>query len=544
MKQHQAAWIVLFLGVCLSCCMLIYGCTTSNSAPEKDDLYAPLLEKYYWLDLRPGQDQLTPQLKRVFQHLQAASNEIDTLFQQESYHKLPHLLDTLPNSVSLRRLVQLNYGPYNRLDGFSPVLAGTKPRPAGAAFYPADLTPQQFIQSPDEGKWSPWSVVHRQADGELVSTPYHIRYQESYARIIWQMQKGAFVSKDTFLKQYLIQRSEAFRLGDFSQGFGTWITHPSNDLDLIIGPMDVEEDKLFGLKKSHMALVIHRMPEWEALLNLYRRAFPRIHHELTQSLGSATPLPNKEQVGVYNLLYAKGAANAGSKIIALRLPLDEELQTTFGARRILLYNVMEAKHKHILLPTMRVLLDSASATSSFDAFLTLTLLHEMAHSLGYQYTVDGKTRVRNAMGRHALVMEELKADALGLYAAIVLQDQGILKGIGEEELFQTFVGSTLRRLRFGLNHAHAKASYLTLDFLLQEKAVTYLPKQGVYQVLPKAMPTAVYKLCKKVLSIQGSGDEVKADLWLRRLSTLTPQLKADLERLDFAGIPVDLAYKQ
>lgn len=54
---------------------------------------------------------------------------------------------------------------------------------------------------------------------------------------------------------------------------------------------------------------------------------------------------------------------------------------------------------------------------TFDAFFANTMFHEVAHGLGIKNTLNGngKGKVRNALKEYASVLEEGKADVLGLY---------------------------------------------------------------------------------------------------------------------------------
>jgi len=63
-------------------------------------------------------------------------------------------------------------------------------------------------------------------------------------------------------------------------------------------------------------------------------------------------------------------------------------------------------------------------------------------------------------------------------------------------------------------------------------------------VNPEAMQSAVNALSEKILRIQGDGDYDGALRFLKEMGTLSPELKADLDRLAGAGIPVDVVFEQ
>jgi len=58
------------------------------------------------------------------------------------------------------------------------------------------------------------------------------------------------------------------------------------------------------------------------------------------------------------------------------------------------------------------------------------------------------------------------------------------------------------------------------------------------------MKKAVVLLVEKILTIQGDGDYEAAKEWIENDGVMTEQLRADLERVNEAGIPVDIVFKQ
>jgi len=52
------------------------------------------------------------------------------------------------------------------------------------------------------------------------------------------------------------------------------------------------------------------------------------------------------------------------------------------------------------------------------------MFHEVAHGLGVKYTIDGKTKVRDALKETYSKLEEGKADILGLFLITKLHEKG------------------------------------------------------------------------------------------------------------------------
>ena len=82
---------------------------------------------------------LSERERRMLPLLIEAASEMDTVYQQQYYHARDSLLASVQDSAT-RRFIEINYGPWDRLDGDRPFVPGAGERPAGAELYPRDLT--------------------------------------------------------------------------------------------------------------------------------------------------------------------------------------------------------------------------------------------------------------------------------------------------------------------------------------------------------------------------------------------------------------------
>ena len=72
-----------------------------------------------------------------------AARVMDGLFWRQSYGDKDELMGRV-DDPSLRRYIEINYGPWDRLAGNEPLVDGIGPKPAGARFYPPDMTKEEF----------------------------------------------------------------------------------------------------------------------------------------------------------------------------------------------------------------------------------------------------------------------------------------------------------------------------------------------------------------------------------------------------------------
>jgi hypothetical protein len=107
--------------------------------------------------------------------------------------------------------------------------------------------------------------------------------------------------------------------------------------------------------------------------------------------------------------------------------------------------------------------------------------------------------------------------------------------------YTTFMAGIFRSVRFGAASAHGKANMLTFNYFQDMGAFTR-NEDGLYAIDFEAMKVAVEKLAGDILISQGNGDYDQVKEWLGVMSVIRPELQADLDRVNEAGVPVDIYY--
>ncbi len=118
-------------------------------------------------------------------------------------------------------------------------------------------------------------------------------------------------------------------------------------------------------------------------------------------------------------------------------------------------------------------------------------------------------------------------------------DNGILPGgqNNERKLYNTFLASSFRTLRFGIGEAHARGMALQFNYLTDHGAFIARP-DGTFEVNYAKIKQAVRDLTHELLTIEARGDYASANRLLAELGVLRPGLTKALERLK--DIPVDI----
>jgi len=112
-----------------------------------------------------------------------------------------------------------------------------------------------------------------------------------------------------------------------------------------------------------------------------------------------------------------------------------------------------------------------------------------------------------------------------------------------EDYYVTFMASVFRSVRFGASSAHGKANMLRFNYFAERKAFTRLDN-GQYRINIPEMKVAMTELSNQLLKLQGEGDYDAARRFADEMGFVGPILKADLERVNRAGIPTDIVFKQ
>jgi hypothetical protein len=248
-------------------------------------------------------------------------------------------------------------------------------------------------------------------------------------------------------------------------------------------------------------------------------------------------------IRVVNVILAAGDGNRGVQTAAYNLPNDERVVREKGAKRVMLRNIQEAKFNLVLRPiAAKVLTPAQQKNVTFAAFFTHIVMHELMHGLGpHQIKVDGKdTTVRAQLKDTYSAVEEAKADISGLFALQRLLDKGVLDKSMQEAIYDTFLASAFRSIRFGVNEAHGRGVALQLNWLLDFGAIT-VDKNGAFAVNPARIKEGVAALTGEIMALQARGDYAKASEMLARLAVVRPEVQKVLALLQ--GVPVDIEPK-
>ena len=544
MKLSKLAAILLVTTTALSACNQLSATqskTTNQLLPE----YKSQLDIYKTVTLKTELSHLSEQQKQMLSLLIEASDIMDGLFWKQSLGiDKEAFLSNIANE-KVRTFAQINYGPWDRLNGDIAFLKNTEAKSHGAQFYPQDMSKEEFDKSDFKDKNGLYSVVKRDDNGKLTAIAYSEIYNDELNRAASILKKAAQLAEDKEFSNYLIMRAEALITDNYQASDFAWMDMKNNPIDVVIGPIETYEDQLYGYRAAFESYVLIKDMVWSKKLAKYAAYLP----ELQKGLPVAHKY-KKEKTGsdadlnAYDVIYVAGHANAGGKTIAINLPNDEKVQLEKGTRRLQLKNAMRAKFDAIVAPIAQTLIVPEQRNNvTFTAFFANTMFHEVAHGLGIKNTINNKGTVRQALKEHASALEEGKADILGLYMIRQLLNKGAITEGVLEDYYTTFMAGIFRSVRFGASSAHGKANMVRFNYFAEHGAFSRT-EDGLYSVNMEKMTAAIDSLSALILKIQGDGDYQGVDKLVKESGIIGTELASDLAKLEANGTPVDIVFEQ
>jgi hypothetical protein len=331
---------------------------------------------------------------------------------------------------------------------------------------------------------------------------------------------------------------------DYYHSAGDWIDLESNLVEIVIGPYEVYEDSLMGLKAAYESFVyINDIEEMKKI-----QGYIDYLDEMQKNLPVEQKYKDQKVAGLKSPLnvvfeaYTAGDTHAGVQTLAFALPNDERVREEKGSKKVMLKNMMEAKFNTSLVPISKKILSEEDAENvSFYAYFNEVVLHELCHALGLNYVTlpDGiQTTINKALKEHYSSIEEAKATAAGIYSIPLLIEKGWIPPEKEIEFYTTHLAGMFRSLRFGLHEAHGLGTLIQLNFLREKGAFVYDEATEKFSVNINKFKDAITELARELLVLEGDGSYEKAAAFLAHYGKVDLIIEKIVEKL--ADIPVDI----
>lgn len=497
------------------------------------------------VDFDPAQFRPTEASIQEMELLIEAADAADELFWRQASPGASafELLELAGNDHELKEMILFHCGPYDRMDDDSPLLP-IDPKPLGAGFYPPDLTREEFtayVRNHPDGQASfesPYTLIKRVGGSNLAAVPYHEAYREQVIAISTLLAEASHYERHGDFRVFLVQRAKDLLTDDYYASEAMWVGLEDNPLDLVIGPYEVYEDRLLGLKASYEAMILARDLAESAKVEHFHEELPSLCRRLEQETGRRLNIETtRVALSVANLVYAGGDARKAIPAIAFNLPNDERIIEEVGCRQVILKNVLEAKFRLVDWQLHQRVLDRPlkDENLAFCCFSDHTLLHEISHSIGpHRITKDGElSTVNRSLRQYHSVLEEAKADTLA--ACFVLNRSNESDG---RAFLETYVAGFLRAIRFGLSTAHGGANAMQFNFLLHDGGIALRSEPARMSVDHEKARKSLIRLVSEIVGIQERGDFEAASHLVGTFCAIGPEMSQLLDRV--SDLPIDI----
>ena len=173
-----------------------------------------LVDQYATVRLTSDLSHLSDADKEVVRLLVEAVQPMDDVFWVQAYGDRDAAFALAGADDSMRRYIEMNYGPWDRLREDEAFVDGVGPKPTGANLYPADMTDDEFrtaaVSNPELR--SLYTLVRRSADGTLEAVPYREAFREEHAAAAAKLREAAALATDSGLAAYLTLRASALEI--------------------------------------------------------------------------------------------------------------------------------------------------------------------------------------------------------------------------------------------------------------------------------------------------------------------------------------------
>src|ERR1700722_17815296 len=522
------------LGLILLLVAVVAGAQEKKAAPAIPDLaqLKAMTARFAPTPLRVDRSGLSAGDRKALEKLVEAAKIVNTIFMRQFWSGDVATYQALQKEQTPLGRARLDYfwinkGPWSEIDEYTAFLPDVPARkPAGANFYPENMTKDEFeawvkTLSPEQKEQAEgfFTVIRRGADGKLKTVPYSEEYKGDLEGAGKLLREAAALTDNASLKKFLTTRADAFGSNNYYESDMAWMDLDA-PVDVTYGPYETYQDELFGYKAAFEAYINVRDDKESARLGFLGSHLQDIENNLPEDpqyrvakLGASAP------IRVVNEVFSAGDGAHGVQTAAYNLPNDDKVVQQKGSKRVMLKNVQEAKFKSTLEPISKVVLQPAAQQDlSFELFFTHIVAHELTHGLGpHQIKINGRdTNPRLELKELYSAIEEAKADVTGLFALQYLMTQAD-KGAGtqpaplphgpdaERKLYTTYLASSFRTLRFGLQDSHAKGMAVQFNYFL-DKGAFVANADGTFSVNLDKIKDAVAGLDQELLTLEATGD--------------------------------------
>jgi len=523
--------------------LFFVSCENNNKIDADNELSSKPLESYAKeYVLKVDLSKFSDNQKKIIHHLMKASDYIDTIFYFENLSNFKELLSEI-NDTNKLKLFRYNMGPWDRFNQNKAIIEGVGKKFDGANFYPQDITKEEFENFKDSNKNSNFTFIRRNEKGELYCVPYNIELKKYIDSISVLLIKASDLSEDTIFSKYLKSRVLALQTDNYFFSDSIWVSMQGNLIDFIIGPVYINDDRLFSLKAEHQSYLLIKDEEWTNKMHKYNKWLPFLQKAIPVDEKYRAEEPGmNSSISVYDAIYFGGSGKTGGTFLSVVLPMDASFQIKYGVKNIQFKNIIQAKFEAVTQPISKLILsEEQKKYVSSEVFFINSIFYEMANSLGIRNTINNKGEVRSALKDYFAITDYIKNYALSLFLAEKLYEVGEIQNDLKENYF-TFAVNLIRLIRFGNKSDYATTNLVIFNYLVNDKAIEL--NESIIEINYEKMKKSIEELTKKIIIIQGDGNYKEAKKFIDENNVISKDLQKIINLINNANIPTDISLIQ
>lgn len=298
----------------------------------------------------------------------------------------------------------------------------------GSNFYPHSASKEEILDAAGNNPkiLSPYTIVERNRDGDLIAIPYHIKFKDKLEIVAKHLRSAAKITERKDFAERLYLQASALLDGNYEASDIYWLTMKPYRLDIAIGPLDKLDDRLFFKKTSYESWVGIEDKKATEKAGIIQHAIYDVKRKIFATREKADFLEKTkmrvEKTSVFSGLFARGMFTSNS------LPIDPQLMEKYGIRITFFDTSLDVKFSSQHYPIYQKIFERNFQKEYprdllREGSFRNVHLHEIGHSL-LRYK-DSERRLRENFP----IVDELSATIYGIKSCGSL----VLKGIMTEK---------------------------------------------------------------------------------------------------------------
>lgn len=365
---------------------------------------------------------------------------------------------------------------------------------------------------------SPYTFVEN-ANGQLVATPYHIKYEKFLKPIAEKLNKASKITDDKGFGKFLKLQAKALLDGTYEKAIAAWLNIKPYTLDIQIGPLQHFDKELFKGKAAYQA--------WVGVLDVEgtKRLFNYKNVILSTRRNAIIPgdrVENYEKVKtkVDEVILFSGHM-ARTRFIGINLPMNLTLYKKYGSEVTLFNQANDIRMKEQTMPIFKKIFspDFRSGFSSEDirrASLRYVAFHEIAHN--YLYYRNAFRNLQDLLP----IIYELCATLLGMRIAGSLLLKEVITSKQLESMIIAFICRSYYLMeKSKVNKSvinYARSGQIFINYMVENEAL----KKYKGLTIPNFMKifVSIHDLSYTLEHLLSSGSRKDAENFIKKYSNL------------------------